>query len=249
MVRFIFVMIYLVITLILYIPIGLMALLVGVFSPKARDGIIKGVFNFAFSVIHFLSGAKVTYKGLEKIPKDCAVLYVANHASFFDVILLSPKFPSLTGYVAKKSFSKIPLLAQAMKMTHTLFLDREDIKQGLKTILAAIEQVKAGISMIIFPEGTRSKDGNMAEFKEGSMKISIKSGCPIVPVAISNTAEIWENHFPKLTPVGVIIEFLDPIDPKSVDADTKKHLGKMCHDLIEEARDKNLQEIYNSGII
>ena len=244
MFRLIFVVIYLVICAVLMIPIGLAAVTIGIFSLPVRDKIVKVALDVVFGGINLISGAKATFIGLEKIPKDKAVLYVANHLGFFDVLLLAPKLPAITGYVAKQSFKKIPVMAQCMKLTHSFFLDRDDIKQGLKVILAAIEQVKSGISVFIFPEGTRSRDGKMAEFKEGSMKIATKSGCPIVPIAISNTAQIFENHFPLLEPANVIIEVLDPLDPNDFDKTEQKHLGKYCHDMIEEAKKKNDEEIF-----
>jgi 1-acyl-sn-glycerol-3-phosphate acyltransferase len=79
-----------------------------------------------------------------------------------------------------------------------LFLDRKDTKQGLKIILKAIDYVKEGISIFVFPEGTRSKDGKMIPFKAGAFKISTKTGCPIIPVVLSGTADIFENHLPKI---------------------------------------------------
>ena len=86
-----------------------------------------------------------------------------------------------------------------------------------------------------------SRDGKMTDFKEGSMKIAVKSGCPIVPIAISNTANVFENHFPKLEAVPVVVEVLDPINPADYDNKEQKHLGKLCRDRIEEARDRNLE--------
>ena len=239
MIRFIIAVIVVVIEFILAVPLGLIALLIGLFSKKAKDKWVRGFIVSYFAVIDFISGAKVTYKGIENIPKEGAVLYVANHQSFFDVLLITTKLPYVTGYVAKKSFEKVPIFAQCMKLTHSLFLDREDIKQGLKVILQAIELVKSGISVFIFPEGTRSKTGKMADFKEGSMKVAVKGGCPVIPIAISNTSAIFEDHFPKLYPAKVIIEFLPQVDPESFDKDEKKHLGKYCHDMIETAKEKN----------
>ena len=167
---------------------------------------------------------------------------MANHESFFDVLLTLTHLPGTICFVAKKQFGKIPIFAQALELYNTLFIDRDDIKQGLKTILKAIDNVKAGMSVFIFPEGTRSRDGKMNEFKEGSMKIATKSGCPIVPIAISNTAIVFENHFPKVTAVPVVIEALEPVKPSDYDAKEQKHLGKLCKDRIEEARDRNLRE-------
>lgn len=109
---------------------------------------------------------------------------------------------------------KVPLLSTWMKRLHCLFLDRNDLKQGLKTILTAIEKVKSGISICIFPEGTRNKNEDeldMLPFHEGSFKIAAKTNCPIIPMAISGSADIWENHFPRVKKTHVILEYGKPI--------------------------------------
>ncbi len=240
--RFILCLIVVIFDFIIMIPVELIGFLIGLISKKARSAYMKFMMKIVFSVINFLTGAKVKYIGFEKIPTDVPVLYVANHESFFDVLLTLMKLPGKVCFVAKKSFRKIPIFAQALQLYDTLFIDRDNIKQGLQTILKAIENVKAGMSVFIFPEGTRSRDGKMNEFKEGSMKIAVKSGCPIVPIAISNTAGVFENHFPKVEAANVVVEILDPVIPGDFDKMEQKHLGKLCRDRIEEVRDRNLEK-------
>ncbi len=242
MLRFIVCVTVVVIDFIIVLPIDIIGFLIGLISKKAKDHYMKFMMTIIFAVVNFFAGAKVKFIGLEKIPKDKPVLYVANHESFFDVLLTLTKLPGMVCFVAKKSFKKVPIFAQALQLYNTLFIDRDDIKQGLQTILKAIENVKLGMSVFIFPEGTRSRDGKMNEFKEGSMKIAVKSGCPIVPIAISNSGNVFENHFPKVCAVPVVIEILDPVMPSDFDKTEQKHLGKLCHDRIEEVRDRNLKE-------
>ncbi len=241
MLRFIICVIVVIFDFIIMVPVELIGFLIGLVSADARRAYMKFMMKIVFSVIDFLSGAKVKYIGFEKIPEDVPVLFVANHESFFDVLLVLMKLPGKLCFVAKKQFGKIPIFAQALQLYDTLFIDRDNIKQGLATILKAIDNVKAGMSVFIFPEGTRSRDGQMADFKEGSMKIAVKSGCPIVPIAITNTANVFENHFPKVTAVPVVVEILDPINPGDYDSKEQKHLGKLCRDRIEEVRDKNYE--------
>ena len=242
MFRFIICLLIVIIDFIIVIPFLIIAFVIGLISRDAKDAFMKVLMNVILSVLCFFAGAKVTYIGFEKIPQDRAVLYVANHESFFDVILTITKLPGMVCFIAKKSFGKVPIFAQALKLYNTLFIDRDDVKQGLKTILAAIDNVKNGLSVFIFPEGTRSRDGVMNEFKEGSMKIATKSGCPIVPIAITGTADVFENHFPKVTAAPVVVEILDPIIPSDYDNKQQKHLGKLCKDRIEEARDRNREK-------
>ena len=249
MLRFILCVIVVVFDFIIMIPVEIIGFLIGLISKKARGAYMKVMMEIIFSVVNFLSGARVKYIGFEKIPTDVPVLYVANHESFFDVLLTLTKLPGTICFIAKKSFQKIPIFAQALQLYNTLFIDRDDIKQGLKTILQAIENVKAGMSVFIFPEGTRSRDGKMNEFKEGSMKIAVKSGCPIVPIAISNSAAVFEKHFPRVVASPVVIEILDPVIPSDYDAKQQKHLGKLCRERIEETRDKNLKEYCGCGYI
>ena len=242
MIRFIIVCICVIGYLILSIPILLAEWVVGKFNPRAQDisslRIIQTVFRFILKV----TGADITIIGHENVPKDQAVLYIGNHRSFFDILLTYVHCPDLTGYVAKKEMEPIPLLSIWMRYLHCLFLDRKDIKEGMKTILTAIEKVKNGISICIFPEGTRNKGNDELEllpFHEGSFKIATKSGCPIIPMAISNSAEIFENHFPKIKPCKVVVEYGKPIYPEQLSKEDKKRLGAYTQGIILEMLKKN----------
>ena len=131
------------------------------------------------------------------------------------------------------------LLRDWMKALYCLFLDREDMKAGLKTILQGIEYIKNGISICIFPEGTRNRQEEMLPFKEGSLKMAEKTGCPIIPMAITNSAEIFENHLPFVRPCHVILEYGTPILPKELSKEDRKFLGAYTQKKIQEMLDKN----------
>ncbi|MEE0809771.1 lysophospholipid acyltransferase family protein [Blautia sp.] len=246
MIRFIIVCICVIGYLILSIPILLAEWVVGKFNRKAKDisslRIIQTVFKFILKV----TGADITIIGHENVPKNQAVLYIGNHRSFFDILLTYVLCPDLTGYVAKKEMEPIPLLSTWMRYLHCLFLDRKDIKEGMKTILTAIEKVKSGISICIFPEGTRNKGADELEllpFHDGSFKIATKSGCPIIPMAISNSAEIFENHFPKIKPCKVVVEYGKPIYPEELSREDKKRLGAYTQGIILEMLKKNREMV------
>ena len=164
-----------------------------------------------------------------------AVLYVGNHRSYFDILVGYVTVPGLTGFVAKKEMLKIPLLRDWMHRVNCLFLDRVNIKEGLKTILEGIEKVKSGISIWIFPEGTRNENKDMTEllpFHEGSLKIAQKSGCPVIPVAITGTARIFEDHLPFIKPSHVVIRYGEPIDIKELPPEARKFPGAYTRDVI-----------------
>ena len=147
--------------------------------------------------------------------------------------------PGLTGFVAKKEMEKIPLLHHWMKLLYCLFLDRKNIKEGLKTVLQGIEYIKNGISITIFPEGTRSRTGEMAPFKEGSLKFAEKTGCKIIPVVQNNTRQIMEAHSPFIRKTHTVLEFGEPIDVKLIDKEQKKFLGAYTQEIIQKIYDKN----------
>ena len=166
-------------------------------------------------------------------------MYIPNHRGAFDILLLYSRMPGLTGFVAKDSINKAYLLRDWMKKLYCLFLNRDNPREGLKTILQGIEYVKKGVSICIFPEGTRNKGEGLLEFKEGSMKIAEKTGCLIVPIALTNTAEIFDNHKPWIRPCKVVIEYGTPIDPKTLSKEDKKRMGAICREIIQELLDKN----------
>jgi 1-acyl-sn-glycerol-3-phosphate acyltransferase len=199
---------------------------------------------FAFKVIRFVSGARVDVRGIENIPKDQPVLFVGNHRSYFDIILNYSILPPLMGFVSKIEIKKVPILAQWMVNMNCLFLDRSSPKEGLKMIHDGVEKLNQGISIFIFPEGTRAKsDDAMAEFKGGSLKMAEKAKVPIVPVAINNTSALLEDHFPAVKKAHVIIEYCEPVYLENLDKEEKKFLAKNVHDIIEQKVLANMKEI------
>ena len=242
MIRLIFVVLFLVVFLILSIPVMLVEWIIGKKNPNARDYSSLRIVQWAFKVILWIAGITVTVIGEEHIP-DEPVLYIGNHRSFFDIPITYSRCRRLTGFIAKKEIEKVPLLSTWMRYLYCLFLDRDDVRAGLKTILTAIEQVKNGISIFIFPEGTRNKEEELSvlPFHDGSFKIAEKTGCAVIPVSINNSVQIMEAHFPFIRKTHVVLEYGEPIYPNTLDKEAKKQLGTYCHDLIEATIKKNAE--------
>ncbi len=230
----IFLVFYFLVSLPMYVVIPI----IGRFDGRRADWMSQHMVTWALGVIIFLSGVKVTVNGADNIPADQAVLFICNHRSYFDIITTYPQMISLTGYVAKDSINDVPLFKYWMPLLHGLTFDRDDPRSGMKMILAAVDQIKSGYSMFIFPEGTRSKDGSLGEFKAGSFKIATKTDCPIVPVAITGTAAIFEDHLPIVKPSDVTITFLEPIIPSQMAPDDKKHIGVYVRSIVADAIEK-----------
>lgn len=241
MIRTIFAVLFAVVYLICGIPVLGIEWIIGKFNKEKMDVSSLRMVQWALGTIGKICGVKLTVIGKENIPKDQAVLYVCNHRSYFDIILGYSIMPGLTGYISKDDLEKVPLLNIWMRRLYCLFLNRTDMKQGLKTILKAIEYIKQGVSICIFPEGTRNRgeEGSLLEFKEGSFKIAEKTGCPVIPMAISHTADVILNHMPKVTPCHVTIEYGEPIYPKELLKEQKRALGAMTKGRIQEMLDQH----------
>ena len=240
MIRIILVAAFVILFLVLSIPLLVAEWIIGKYNRQAAHISQLRMVQWAFRVILFLCGTKVTVIGEERVPRDQAVLYIGNHKSYFDTIITYARCPRLTGYIAKSNMEKVPLLSTWMKRLHCLFINREEVREALKTILAGIDNIRNGISVCIFPEGTRNQtDALMLPFKEGSFKIAEKTGCAIIPMAITNSAQILENHFPKIKAAHVILEYGEPVYPKELDKETRKKLGAHCQDIIADMLRRN----------
>lgn len=239
MFRLIFTVLFLIVFFVFSIPAFGVLWIMGRINKPKMDIIALRIVQWAFRVIRVICGVKTTVIGYENIPKDEPVLFVGNHNSYFDIIIAYSMLPRLTGFVSKKEIEKVPILRRWMKLLYCLFLDRVNIKEGLKTILEGIEYVKNGVSIAIFPEGTRSKTGEIAPFKEGSLKFAEKTGCKIIPMVQNNTRQILEAHMPFIKKTHTVLEFGTPIDVKSLDKEQRKFLGAYTREIIQGIYEKN----------
>ena len=235
MIRTILIALTLFLYLVLLLPVLGIEWIYHKINPEKADYQQLRMVQAAFRLMLKMTGARIQVIGEENVPKDRAVLYVGNHKSYFDILLTYSRVPRLTGYVAKKEMESFPILSIWMKRLHCLFLDRKDIKQGLKTILTGIDLIKNGISVCIFPVGTRNKSNDrLLPFKEGSLKMAEKTGCPIIPFAITNSSKLFEDHMPCVSPCDIIIEYGKPIYPAELPKEEKKFLGAYCRTQIED---------------
>lgn len=148
--------------------------------------------------------------GTENIPQKGGFMLYANHQGMFDVLAVAATCDIPVGAVLKKELYDIPFLHQVAICTKSFPMDREDVRQSLTVIQSVIREVKAGRNYLIFPEGTRSRNGNqMGQFHSGSFRCATKSKCPIVPVALVDSFKVLDQKGSK--PVTVQIHYLKPI--------------------------------------
>lgn len=191
-----------------------------------------------------VAGVTCTVEGLENIPKDRAVLFTSNHQGNFDIPLMITKLGKTNSIVAKNSMEKVPMISNWMKLFDCLFIDRENARQSLGVFAQAEKIIGEGRSVIIFPEGTRSRRDEAGEFKEGAFKIATKTGAPVVPVVINGSYKVMEANGVWIRPAEVKITVLPPIETASLSREETKHLGANVRKMIMDCNNaQNNKEI------
>lgn len=172
------------------------------YTEEERYAILQDICHYANNG----GNVKVDVTGLENIPEENGFMLFPNHQGMYDILALVEVCPKPITVVAKKEVSKIPLLRTVFKVMRPIFMDREDVRQSMQVIVEVSKQVSEGRNYIIFPEGTRSKNGNqVGEFKGGSFKSATKAKCPIVPVALIDSFKPFDTNSIKQTTVQVHI--------------------------------------------
>ncbi|NFD29742.1 1-acyl-sn-glycerol-3-phosphate acyltransferase [Clostridium botulinum] len=192
----------------------------------------KSVVGWANFIVNGI-GIKINKKGLENVP-DGPCLFVGNHQGLLDVPVVVSSLDKYVGFVAKKEMLKLKILTYWMKEMKCVFMDRQNVRAAVKTINEGVENLKNGYSMLIFPEGTRSRGENLGEFKKGSMKLGIKAGVPIVPIAINGTYNVLEANGRKIKAADVNLIICPPIYPNELSKEEQNNLSVTIKDVIQK---------------
>ncbi|SHF83927.1 lysophospholipid acyltransferase family protein [Ornithinibacillus halophilus] len=182
------------------------------------------------------TGTKVEVTGQEKVP-DGAVLYVANHQGLFDILAFLGYLGRPVGFIAKKEINKLPIIRTWMGIIYCVFIDRADRRQSMKAINQGIENLKNGHSMVIFPEGTRSRGRTLNEFKPGSLRLATKAGVSIVPVAIDGTYQMLEEGGGRVKGSTINITIHNPIRPEEYKELKSAELAERIQSVIQQSLD------------
>lgn len=189
--------------------------------------------------INIAGRVEVTGYGSENIPEKAGFILFPNHQGLFDMLALIDTCPKPVGVVIKKEAANIFLVKQVIALLHGIPIDRKDIKSSLETINKMSEEVKAGRNFVIFAEGTRSKEGNtILDFKAGTFKSVIKSGCPIVPVALINSFRPFD--IPSIKREKVQVHYLEPIYSNQYVGLKTREIAHLVHDEIQKKIDENI---------
>ena len=228
MLRFIFVFVFIAILTIFLYPFTVIAGLL----PKVRDRVCYIAAKIWAKAIIFVSGVKVSVKGLENIDVNRSYVFAMNHQSYFDIFVILSILPVKSKWMAKKELFYIPFLGWAMKSCDFIPVDRKRAKSAYRALKRGLELINQGNSIIIFPEGTRSRDGRIGPFKTGGIILALRSNRPIVPVTIIGTRHILPKGGRFIRPGHVKIIIDRPISTKNYKETEKEKLANILREII-----------------
>lgn len=194
-----------------------------------------------YIVAHANKGGNVKIEsyGKENIPKEDGFMFFPNHQGMYDVLAIIDACDNTFSVVAKKEVANVPLLKQTFACTKSYMMDREDIRQSMQVIMNVANDVKNGKNFLIFPEGTRSKNGNViGEFKGGSFKAATKARCPIVPVALIDSFKPFDTN--TISQVTVQVHFMEPLYYEDYKDMKTTEIASTVHDRIQKKINENI---------
>jgi len=214
---------YLIFAMLFLLPFAFIALFLSLFGLKKPMSyvIYRLAQAWALSLLPIAGHTEV--KGIENIPKKGGVCFVSNHCGYFDVVILIAFCGRPFGFIAKKELGYVPFLNAWIFMLGGLFIDRGNVRHAIKTINKGVQRIKSGGSMIIFPEGHRSKGRGLLPFHPGSLKLATQAGAVIVPVAIDGSYDVFEKNY-RVVSAATRIAFLEPIDTTSIPLEDRKQI-------------------------
>ncbi len=216
------------------LPLLLVTYIIGIFNMPLRRTIGYHYNRATGWIIFTISGAKFVTKGLENIPTNTHAVFVSNHKSMLDIPAIMRFSKRPINFIGKKSIVKWPCIGWLMAAMDGLFLDRENPREGLKTILQGIERIKEGESFAIFPEGTRTPGNDFLPFKQGSFKLASKSNAPIIPIAIRGSFDVFEKNGMNLKPETIYFSVGKPILLSDLSKEDQQKSGAYVQKIIEK---------------
>lgn len=209
-------------------------------SPRAEGYLLERAARWGRASVA-AAGARVRVEGAERVPAEGPVVYVANHQGALDIPIIMGYLPGVPAFVAKRELFRIPILGFWMRTLGCVGLDRANPRAARDQLREAAENVRAGRRVVIFPEGTRSRDpeGRMGPFKRGSLKLAADAGATVVPVTLEGSRFLLAERPSADFDGEVRLIVGEPVAVPALDAPALKALPERLHDVIDEARRRN----------
>ncbi|MCX7788580.1 MAG: 1-acyl-sn-glycerol-3-phosphate acyltransferase [Spirochaetes bacterium] len=197
-----------------------------------RTRFTQGIVQFWARHFLWVVGAKVQVEGVDRIPKEGRLCFISNHQSALDILCILGYSGRTPGFIAKRELVWAPILNLWMLVIHCVFIERKNPKKAIRAIEKGVEHVRRGYPMVIFPEGTRSRDGKVHEFKPGSLKLATRSNAIVIPVTIQGTWEVYEKSG-RFQPGTVRIVFHPPINTALLSQEERRLLPGVVQKIVE----------------
>lgn len=201
---------------------------------KASMGVSHFWIRLVVWSIFFFFGGNVHVSGRDNIPSSGKICFIGNHQSMIDCAAMIYPAKVWCGFIGKVEIKKMPIISSWFRLVRAVYIDRKNPRDSIKAILQGSKQIEEGYPMGIFPEGTRSKDGRIHEFKAGSFKMGTRVGAQIVPVVIKGTRSIFEEGYSILRR-PVYIQYLEPINTEGMSDEELKEVHSVVEARIREA--------------
>jgi 1-acyl-sn-glycerol-3-phosphate acyltransferase len=185
-----------------------------------------------------VAGVKLTVSGLDRVPESGPVIYMGNHQGNFDILALTLAIPRRFSWLAKEELFRIPFFGGAMRRAGYIPLDRSDGRQALKSIEEAARRIREGVSVVVFPEGTRTHDGNLLPFKKGGFILASRAAVPVVPFTINGSMAINPRNRFELHPGTISIAFAEPVRPEGTGSAARELLLEQVRDAVTSGLEK-----------
>ncbi len=220
---------------ILMLIIGIPAIATGMLlrSLLGIEDLIFAPARVAVRIYLWLTGVKVTVSGLELLDRRQTYVFVANHQSNLDPPLLFCYLPHNVGGIAKQELEKIPFFRQGFRLAHIVPIDRRNRESAIRSTRRGADELRRGNSLMAFPEGTRSPDGRLREFKKGVFYMAVEAGVPVVPIVFNDTRKVMPKLGGIVEPGPVSMQILAPIETREYTEETTPELVRRVRNLIE----------------
>lgn len=214
-------------------------------AEREREYILKATSDWGPRVFDIF-GSHLNVQGLENLPDQGPVVFVGNHQGYADIIAYCAAFRKYQfGFIAKKELAKIPLYGEWIRRIRSVFIERDDPRASLEAINRGIEYINQGFSLVIFPEGTRSKGPNMGAFQKAALKLATKPGVPIIPVSLNGSYRMFEEEgYLKSANIDIMVHA--PIETKGLTRQEEKRLSEQVEQIVADGV-KYLQKQESKG--
>ncbi len=179
-------------------------------------------------------GIKLHVSGAENVPKDEPVIFIANHCSHLDIAVLCRSLPVNLHFIGKKELVWMPVVGWYMFIAGHIFIDRSNKRKAVASLKKAAQKIKNGKSVVMYPEGTRSKTGQLGPFKKGAFHLALDAGVPVVPIYIDGTYSVWPTKSNTITPGDVVVRIGAPIASSNYTKKTVKEFMADARSAIEK---------------